>query len=505
MRHAPIRIHPDNPKIFEFRRRPTVLLCATEHYGAVMNRPFRFERYLADARDKEQTLTRLFTLFRELQSPINPYSTCKPESPDYISPFLRVGPELALDGQPKYDLDQWNPEFFDRLHRFMSLAQEYAIVVEVVLFSNTYCDSVWALNPINAKNNVNNVEEINFADYISTRHPKLFDYQRAHACKIVQELNQYDNIIFEICNEPGSENPVDPSAATVDEVNDWQCEIAQLIRQTEATLPNQHLISGQQAMHMIGMEYALKQIEGSYVQPSDLSFADFPVDIVNIHPLPNSTHGGRSYDLGGFMSKQLRLRPMREFCMDTYHQPKPLNMDEDNVASQYKDYDGWTIHRKRAWVTVMSGCHYDYIDFSIINYCETGTAESQRCIRSWMSHLSQFVRSVDLVNARPMRAFLKQLPEHTLDAVLAVAGRDYCIYLADERELDQPGAGREISGNIVLELPTGSYQMATFSPVTGLYSPWLAVEARGPLDLELPVFKHDLIVRIRKQGVPGTL
>ena len=49
---TPIRLHPENPKCFEFRGKPLVLVTATEHYGAVMNRPFRFERYLADAAEK---------------------------------------------------------------------------------------------------------------------------------------------------------------------------------------------------------------------------------------------------------------------------------------------------------------------------------------------------------------------------------------------------------------------------------------------------------------------
>ncbi|MGO8703608.1 MAG: hypothetical protein ACLQVA_07300, partial [Candidatus Brocadiia bacterium] len=115
--NPPIRLHPENPKIFEFRGKPLVLVTATEHYGAVLNRPFRFERYVADAADKSQTLTRLFLLFREFQSACNPYSTCKPESTDYIAPFLRTGPGQASDGLPKYDLTRWNPEFFDRLHR----------------------------------------------------------------------------------------------------------------------------------------------------------------------------------------------------------------------------------------------------------------------------------------------------------------------------------------------------------------------------------------------------
>ena len=107
-----ISIHPRNPKLFQFRGRPLVLICATEHYGAVLNRPFRFERYLTDAAGRGQTLTRLFTLFRELQSAVNPYSTCKPESTDYIAPFARTGPGKALDGEPRYDLEIWNPELF---------------------------------------------------------------------------------------------------------------------------------------------------------------------------------------------------------------------------------------------------------------------------------------------------------------------------------------------------------------------------------------------------------
>ena len=106
---APVRIHPDNPKLFEFRGRPLVLLTATEHYGAVLNRPFRFERYLRDAAANGMTLTRLFTLFRELQTPINPASTCKPASPDYLAPYARTGPGFALDGEPRFDLDRDDP------------------------------------------------------------------------------------------------------------------------------------------------------------------------------------------------------------------------------------------------------------------------------------------------------------------------------------------------------------------------------------------------------------
>jgi len=104
---TPIAIHPDNPKYFLFRGKPLVLVAATEHYGSVVNRRFDFARYLAEAADKKQTMTRTFLLFRELQSARNPSSPIKPESPDYIAPWPRPGPGLALDGEAWLERVGW--------------------------------------------------------------------------------------------------------------------------------------------------------------------------------------------------------------------------------------------------------------------------------------------------------------------------------------------------------------------------------------------------------------
>ena len=106
---------PGEPQVFLFRGQPLVLLAASEHYGSVVNRAFDFKRYLAEAADKKQTMTRTFLLFREHKASRNPSSPIKPESPDYIAPWPRVGPGKAIDGEPKYDLDQWNAEYFERL------------------------------------------------------------------------------------------------------------------------------------------------------------------------------------------------------------------------------------------------------------------------------------------------------------------------------------------------------------------------------------------------------
>ena len=492
MTHPPIRIHPSNPKLFEFRGRPLVLLCATEHYGSVLNRPFAFEKYVVDAAEKKQTLTRLFMLFREQQSPMNPYSTCKPESTDYIAPYPRTGPGTACDGQLKYDLDQWNPEFFERLHRFLALTSEAGVIVEVVLLSNTYGWGIWILNPLYHPNNFSDLEQVNWPDYTSMRHPKMFARQCAHVRKIVEEVNRYDNIIFEICNEPGGN--AEPASATTKEVNAWQEAIAKVIRETEAKLPNQHLIAGQEAF-AYSLPDESRRSGPDVFQFADATFDTMSFDVVNMHPLSNMVLREKNYDVGQFMGARLRLRNLQTYCRALHQEKKPFNFDEDNCATQYKDFNGWTIHRKRAWTTLFCGGHYDMIDFSIINYCEIGTPASQRGIRSWMKYLSEFIHSLDLIRARPLDFEITGLPDHVVASTFGMDS-DFSIYLADARELDEAGHGEEIKPTLTIPLASGEYEISMFSPTTGLSSPALRLKGTAQTPLHLPPFIHDLVVRV---------
>ena len=43
----PLSLHPDNPRYFLWRGRPTVLVASGEHYGSVVNPDFDYKRYLA--------------------------------------------------------------------------------------------------------------------------------------------------------------------------------------------------------------------------------------------------------------------------------------------------------------------------------------------------------------------------------------------------------------------------------------------------------------------------
>ncbi|HEV3301166.1 MAG TPA: hypothetical protein VG055_16060 [Planctomycetaceae bacterium] len=481
-----VSLHPENPRYFLFRGRPLILIAATEHYGSVINRPFDFERYLADAADKHQTMTRTFLLFREQQSARNPSSPCKPESPDFVTPWPRTGPGNAIDGEPRFDLDQWNPEYFRRLHRFLSRASEFGIVVELTLFSYTYGDSVWALNPLRAENNLQGVGKIPWYEYTTLRNGPLVERQLAYLSKIIQETSRYDNVYYEICNEPGGN--ADPHASVAD-VDAWQDRVAQLVRDELARLKRPHLVFGSQAF----------SYKPAFRQELDKSFAEKTFDAVNVHPLPGLVLAGKEYMLGHFMSKQLVLKDFRDFCRASQAFRKPCVPDEDNTASMYRDPIGWTIHRKRAWVALFSQCHYDYIDFSITVGSETGTRQSSRMLRTWMKHLSDFMQTIDFIHARPAPDWIVQKPQHVVDVALALPGGGYVAYLADDREVTDPNGGRPISGAVSLRIPPGNYRATFYSPITGASSPGIVIKGGDtPVSIELAPFEHDVVLQLSR-------
>ncbi len=480
--HPPISIHPENGKYFLFRGKPTFLLTATEHYGSVLNRPFDFHKYLDDLVDKRMTCTRTFCLFREIASEKNPASTCKPKPEDYIAPWPRTGAKKALDGQPQFDLSRWNDEFFERLHKFLNLASERGIIVELTLLSNSYSPEVWALNPLRAENNIQGVGAIEWPEYTSLKNGDVLAYQLAHVRKIVDETQSYENVYYEICNEPGGgvAGHVTPA-----EVDAWQIQIAKTIREEMKRAGSAHLIFGSEAF----------TYTPEFKQGLDATFEGSMVDVVNVHPLPNTVLGGKAYQLGNFMSKELQLWELNEFARVSYERKKPVVWDEDNCATMFRDEIGWTIHRKRAWTALLNGAHYDMIDFSIQNGLETGTREAQKMLRTWFKHLSAFFASIDFVHAAAGVEWVNELPQDVVATTFAVRGKDYMAYLCDAREVTDPSAGSAIRAAAKVSLPAGKWQIGAYSPVDGSHQDFTDVMGGEPQTVEIPGFRHDLVIR----------
>lgn len=480
---SPICLHPDNPRYFLYRGRPRVLITATEHYGAVLNRNFDYVRYLDGAANGKATLSRCFLLFRELEGAMNPHSPCKPTPGEYVSPFPRSGPGYATDGFPRFDLDRWDQEYFQRLHGYLTEAAARDVVIELTLFSNTYSDKVWELNPFNVKNNINGVGDIAWQDYTSMADRALFERQLAYVRKIVNEVNAYDNIYFEICNEPFGDLP---GHASVAEVRAWHDAIRAAIRNDEASLPKQHLI------FQVPIE---RSRFGSELDPL---VDNETIDAINLHDYHHLFCRNMAFHpLSRFMQRDLKLRSVQHLWTACYEVKKPLVFDEDNAATSSRDEQSWIVHRKRAWTTVCSGGHYNMIDFSIqAGGQESGSPEAQSKIRSWMKYLSTFIHNVDFIHAVPRTDFCSELPTGTISSTLANPGREYVIYLADAREIGETGHDDRCSGDLAFSLPSGRYHVRFYSPARGEYlSHGYSIDG-GNVSLPAYAFSHDIVAHI---------
>jgi hypothetical protein len=149
---------------------------------------------------------------------------------------------------------------------------------------------------------------------------------------------------------------------------------------------------------------------------------------------------------------------------------------------------------------MMTGVHYDVIDFSIVVGRPTGTTESNAQIRTWMRHLSQFIHGFDFIRAKVDRAWIRGLEKPLAVTGLAAGDSEFAAYIADAREWDEAGAGQSIQATATLALPEGRYLVSLYSPETGVESPGVEIAGGSPAPLRLPAFHHDIVVRARRMS-----
>src|SRR5262245_22185206 len=233
---VPISLHPENPHYFLWRGKPTILITSGEHYGAVLNLDFDYVPYLDELKAKKLNLTRTFTgAYVEPQGAFKiAQNTLAPAPERFIAPWARSSTPGYANGGNKFDLTQWNDAYFKRLKDFLAQARKRGVVVELNLFCPFYEEAQWNLSPQNASNNVNGLGAVVRTNvYTLDKHGGLLPVHEALVRKIVRDLNGFDNLYYEICNEPYF------GGVTLE----WQHRIAETIVETEKPLKNKHLIS----------------------------------------------------------------------------------------------------------------------------------------------------------------------------------------------------------------------------------------------------------------------
>ncbi len=444
---APLALHPDNPHYFIFRGQPTVLITSGEHYGAVLNLDFNFRRYLDTLAQDGLNLTRTFSgAYCEHDGSFNiSRNTLAPAQGNLICPWARDGAPGYGGGGNKFNLNRWDDGYFRRLRDLLAVAARHGVVVEMNLFCPFYDESQWRLSPMNAANNVNGVGAVARTNvYTLDRHGGLLAVQEAMVRKIVSELNSFDNLYYEICNEPYF------GGVTIE----WQRRIADVIVDAERSLPNRHLISQNIANKRAKVERPHRDIS-----------------IFNFHYASPPDAVAMNYGLN-----------------------KVIGDNETGFAGTNN-----TPYRIEAWGFILAGGGlFNHLDYSFAVGHEDGTyvypakqpGGGNRELRRQFHILRDFINGFDFLRLRPGALDIQGLPSGCAARGLVDAGNAYAVFFSR-------GAAGEPLKPIQIDLPRGEYIATWISTLTGK----TASEQRfhhsgGRARLDVPRFDTDIALKI---------
>jgi hypothetical protein len=241
---GPLFVHPDNPRYFTDDSGKAIYLTGSHTWLNLQNGvltdpppPFDYSSWLDFLEAHNHNFFRLWVW--EQTKWVAEWT-----EPYYFTPhpWQRTGPGDALDEKPKFDLTQFNQSYFDRIRERVIEAGNHGIYVSIMLFNGWSVDSKgqwggknnpWKGNPFNVNNNINGINGDPDGDNLGFEAHELDDaeltaIQEAYVKKIIDTVNDLDNVLFEISNE------------SHDGSVDWQYHMIDLIHSYEAGKPKQH-------------------------------------------------------------------------------------------------------------------------------------------------------------------------------------------------------------------------------------------------------------------------
>jgi hypothetical protein len=319
---------------------------------------------------------------------------------------------------------------------------------------------MWSLSPMNAINNINGIGAISRTNvYTLDKNDGLLAVQEDMVRKIVTELKGFDNLYYEICNEPYF------GGVTLQ----WQRHIADVITAAEANSKAHHLISQNIANFK-------DKVENPH--PS--------VSILNFHYATPPETVALNYNLGRVIGEnETGFRGTND--------------------SQYR-MEGWDF-------IVAGGGLFNNLDYSFTAgqddgtfvYPQTQPGGGSPALRRQYGFLKRTIQAFDFVYMRPDDGVVKaELPAGVSVRALSKPGRDYLIYLRTalgdwKKHLELKTRFERGELSLLLDLPAGHYVgqwLDTKSCSRDGQFPF--THAGGPKALEVPGFEEDIALTIRR-------
>lgn len=459
----PIALHPDNPHYFLWRGKPTVLITSGEHYGAVLNLDFDYAKYLDTlARDK-LNLTRTFAggAYVEPQGAFHiARNTLAPAPGRFLAPFARSEQAGFAGGGNRFDLSRWDEAYFTRLRDFVRYASKRRVVVEMNLFCPFYEEAQWLLSPFSTNNNINHLGRVARTNvYTLDRHGGLLAVQERMVRKIVEELCRFDNVYYEICNEPYF------GGVTME----WQHHIADVVLAAQSSGGTARAGRDQ----LISQNIANKSARVLDPHPA--------VSIFNFHYAAPPETVAMNWGLNKVIG--------------------------DNETGFRGTNDA--PYRMEGWDFIMAGGGlFNHLDYSFTVGHEDGTfvyparqpGGGNATFRKQMRVLRDFVHSFDFIRMKPGPADLVKVPAGYTARALLDPGRAYAIYLRSPvkaQSTEPSSAGRAW---LEIDLPAGRYRAEWLDPTSGkIVASETLPHDGGVRKLAPPPFSQDIAMRLRRR------
>jgi hypothetical protein len=247
---GPLRVHPDNPRYFTDGSGKAVYLTGSHTWNNLIDmgrsdppEKFDFNAYLDFLDRHGHNFIRLWAW----DSATWDTRANRNLGKDFIhivapQQWARTGPGNAIDGKPKFDLNKFNDAYFQRLRERVQAAGGRGIYVSVMLFEgwglyhgNRRATEGWAWHnhPFNKDNNISGINADPDGDgkdlqVHNLANPAVNAIQVAYIRKVVDTVNDLDNVLYEVINEGGEK--------------EWDWWVAKTIRDYERTKPKQHPI-----------------------------------------------------------------------------------------------------------------------------------------------------------------------------------------------------------------------------------------------------------------------
>ncbi len=339
---APLSIHPHSPFYFLYKGKP-FLLVGNYTWGTFSDVDYDYKAMLDTLKDNGLNFARVWVWWGCEEFP-------EPISRIHINPYLRTGPGDANDGKPKYDLTKFHPAFFERLRSVCTVAKSRGIFLQLTLFDAWMIKHphLWRLHAYHRDNNINGVDgdpqntkrgTDGEQGFCSLNNLKVLEAQKDFIRKVVDAVNDCDNIFFEIANENYYNE-------------EWERHLCEFIHEYEKRKPKQHLV--------------------------------MPLD------LPNHDYGGiKTWDLQELHSNLLRARDLKQ----------PLIFDTDGIGNP----DDATVRRAAWTAFVSGGHVSYLDDSLQIGTEHKGDFKGSRraTLRRQLGHLAAFTRKVPFFQMRP--------------------------------------------------------------------------------------------------------